>query len=77
MVGERIRAWAGEVRRDARGIVDAVEHRVQYGDPPIFTPGDDLGLSAFAMLQAKKQRIRRRRALVGIEYREFHGPGQG
>ncbi|MGI0070508.1 MAG: hypothetical protein ACRECT_00270 [Thermoplasmata archaeon] len=75
MAGERVRAWTDQVRADARGLVAAVRHRVQFGDPPLLVPAEDAGVSTLALLDAKRQRIRRRRALLGLDYEEYSGPG--
>lgn len=75
MVGERIQAWVGQLRADARSITDAVSHRARLGDPPLLAPAEDLGVNALALNDAKRQRIRRRRALLGLDYEEFSGVG--
>lgn len=80
MVGEllraRARAWLDQTKADARGLVAAVEHRINYGDPVLLAPAEDAGISTLALMDAKRGRIRRRRALFGLEYKEFHGPGE-
>ncbi len=75
MVGERVRAWTEQLRRDVRGLGEAVQHRIEYGDPPLLNPSEDAGVSPLVSLDAKRQRIKRRRALLGLDYAEYHGPG--
>ena len=73
MVGERVKAWTDQFRKDARGLADAVEHRIQFGDPPLLNPSEDLGISPLAALEAKRQRIKRRRALLDLPYESYSG----
>ncbi len=79
MVGEilrdRISAWVKSAAGDATGVVEMVTHRVTHGSPPLLSPSEDLALSARATLDAKQERIRRRRMLLGLPFEEWRGPG--
>lgn len=77
MVGERFKAWREQLRADVRAIGDTVRSRIEYGDPPLLNPSEDLGVSPRLSLDAKRQRIRRRRAFLGLDFREaVEGPGR-
>ena len=78
-IGDRLRngvdEWTKEARRNAQSILDTMSHRVQFGSPPLLDPSEDVAASSFAAMQAKQDRIRRRRKLLGLPYEDWNGVG--
>ena len=69
--GERVRAFADTVRADVRGVVDMVQHRIHKGSPVLLAPLQDVGVSSSILSNQAQERIKRRRALLGLDYEEF------
>jgi hypothetical protein len=78
-IGDRLRNgvtnWTSEAERNVRNVIDTVSHRVQFGSPPLLDPSDEVAASSFAAMQAKQDRIRRRRKLLGLPYEDWPGVG--
>lgn len=78
-IGDRfrngIREWTNEAERNAKNLLDTVSHRVQFGSPPLLDPSEEAATSSFAAMQAKQDRIRRRRKLLGLPYEDWNGVG--
>ena len=78
-IGDRVRQgiqqWVQDATEDAQNLINMVVHRIQYGSPPLIDPSEDAMVSTRAALDAKQERIRRRRMLLGLPYEPWNGVG--
>lgn len=67
----KIDDWLNEVRETTKHVVNAVEHRIKYGDPPILLLDQDLDVATDQGVEIKRRRIERRRRLLDLPYERY------
>lgn len=72
-IREKAKTWVGEAKSDAKGILGMIQHRVNFGSPPLLSPASDAAISPTASLMAKQGRINRRRKLLGLATEPYSG----
>jgi len=56
---------------NVQNIIDMIFSRIEYGDPILLQPGEDLGINSQLSRNYRKKIIKLRREFLGLPYKEY------